>query len=251
MIDSLVSIVTPAYKASAWISETISSVHAQTYSNWEMLVVDDFSPDETAAVVAREAAADQRIRLIRQPRNSGPAAARNAALEAASGRWIAFLDSDDLWLPEKLEQQLAFHRREAAVLTFTEFRRMLADGSRVGKLVKIPDKLTYRQLLGNTAIATSTVLVDRSRSGSFRMKETYYDDFGCWLDLLRGGAPARGLHQDLMRYRVVGQSISRNKLRSAHEIWKHYRTIEGLNVMRSSWYFLHYAANGVRKYRQF
>ena len=251
MIDTLVSIVTPAYKASAWISETIASARAQTYPHWEMLIVDDCSPDNTAAIVEREAAEDGRIKLIRRPRNGGPSAARNSALEAAQGRWIAFLDSDDLWLPEKLEKQLDFQQRNGAVLTFTEFRRIAADGSKVGQLVKIPDRLSYRQLLGNTAIATSTALVDRARSGPFRMTHTYCHDFACWLDILRSGSVAHGLHEDLMRYRVVSGSFSRNKLRSAQEVWKFYRRMERLDVLRSGWYFVHWATNAVRKYRRF
>ncbi|MDW8259669.1 MAG: glycosyltransferase family 2 protein, partial [Gammaproteobacteria bacterium] len=125
--------ITPAYRAAKFIAETIQSVQAQTYPDFEMLIVDDCSPDETAAVVARFAAEDPRIRLLRQSVNGGPAAARNRALMEARGRWIAFLDSDDLWLPEKLCRQLAFHRATDAALTYTAFRRISSDGSRLGR----------------------------------------------------------------------------------------------------------------------
>lgn len=250
-VDNLVSIVTPTYKAANFVSETVRSVQAQTYANWEMLVVDDCSPDDTVRVVSRLAEDEPRLRLIRQSRNGGPAAARNAAIAAARGRWLAFLDSDDLWLPEKLERQIEFQRRHAAKLSYTEFRRISADGSKVGALVRVPARLSYRSLLGNTAIATSTVIVDRALAGDVRMKKIYYDDFGCWLDILRNGGFAVGLREDLMRYRVLGGSVSRNKRKSAVEVWRTYRSVEGLGALESLYYFSQYALRGALKYRRF
>ena len=249
--QDLVSIITPAFNAANYVEATIAAVQAQTHGHWEMLVVDDCSSDNTVEIVERAAALDPRVRLIRQRRNGGPAAARNSALEAATGRWVAFLDSDDLWLPEKLESQLAFQRRHSAKVTFTAFRRITADGRQTGHLINIPERVSYRQLLGNTVIATSTVVVDRTMSGEFRMKAMYYDDFGCWLDLLRGGNVALGLQDDLMRYRVVSQSVSRNKKNSARQVWRTYRMVEGLSLLRASWYFVNYAVNGYLKYRRF
>ncbi len=250
-IDSLVSIVTPAFRAARYIGETIRSVQAQTYRDLEMLVVDDCSPDDTAAIVASFAASDPRIRLLRQQVNGGPAAARNRALAEARGRWIAFLDSDDTWLPQKLEKQLQFHQAQGAKLSFTEFRRVDADGSHVGRLITVRDWLDYDRLLCNTGIATSTVVVDRARTGPFSMKKTYYDDYACWLELLRSGGRAVGLHEDLMRYRVLGGSVSRNKLRSARHVWRTYREVERLGLVRSAWSFVNYAGRGVFKYWRF
>jgi len=246
----LVSIVTPAYKAASFISETIQSVIDQTYPNWEMLVVDDLSPDNTREVVQEWSARDSRVSLIRQSKNGGPAAARNAALEKARGRWIAFLDSDDVWMPRKLESQVSFHENSGAKISYTEFRRMNADGSDVGGLEKVPDKLRYRQLLGNTAIVTSTVLLDTEKTGRVTMKMTYYDDFACWLEILRSGGFAVGLHEDLLRYRIVGGSVSRDKFRSAKEVWNTYRRIEKINALSSAWYFSNYAVRGWLKYRK-
>jgi len=248
---ALVSIITPAYRSARFIAESVRSAQVQGHANWEMLIVDDCSPDDTPEVVARLADADPRIRLFRQPTNRGPAAARNAALDAAQGRYVAFLDSDDLWLPDKLERQLAFMAQRRAALSFTEFRRISQDGARLGQRLAVPETLTYRQLLCNTAIATSTVIVDRELSGEFRMKKTYYDDFTAWLEILRRGHIASGLREDLMRYRVVGKSVSRNKLRSAEMVWRAYREIEGLGVFDSSWCFLNYAVRGTLKYRYF
>jgi teichuronic acid biosynthesis glycosyltransferase TuaG len=249
--DALVSIVTPAYRAARFVGETIRSAQAQTYPNFEMLIVDDCSPDDTCAVVERAGAGDPRIRLLRQEKNGGPAAARNRALSEARGRWIAFLDADDLWLPEKLERQLVFHRRHGAKITFTEFRRITADGARTGRLVKVQDWLDYGRLLCNTGIATSTVIVDRALTGAFSMKKTYYDDYACWLGLLRTGGRAVGLREDLMRYRVVGASVSRNKINSARQVWNTYRDVENLGWLRSAWSFANYAARGYLKYRRF
>jgi teichuronic acid biosynthesis glycosyltransferase TuaG len=250
-VDTLVSIITPAYRAAAHIGETIESVQAQDYAEWEMLIVDDCSPDNTAEVVARYAAADTRVRLIRQSRNGGPAAARSAALAHARGRWVAFLDSDDLWLPDKLSAQLAFHRGSDAVLTFTSFRRINAAGDKTGRLIHIRPRLDYLALLKNTAIATSTVIVDRRISGTIKMKPTYYDDYACWLELLRPGRIALGLDRDLMRYRVLGKSVSRNKLKSASHVWRTYREVERLGLLRSMWSFANYAGRGVLKYWRF
>lgn len=250
MTAPLVSIITPAYKAMAYVEETVRSVQAQSVTSWEMLVVDDGSPDETAAVVARLAEADPRIRLIRQA-NAGPAMARQTALDHATGRYIAFLDSDDLWLPAKLERQLAFMEAREAVLSFTAFRRINADGSETGRVIPVPARLVYRQLLGNTAIATSTVIIDRTRSGPLAMTKTYYDDFVLWLGILKRGHAALGLDEDLMRYRVLGQSVSRNKWRSMRMVWKTYRDVERLNLPRSALAFAGYAWNAWWKYRVF
>lgn len=249
---SLVSIITPAYKAAAVIGETIRSVLDQTYPQWELLITEDCGPDETRAVVREWAARDPRIVLIEAPQNGGPAAARNHSLARARGRWLAFLDSDDLWLPDKLEAQLAFHRAHpGAKLSFTGFRRISADGTRTGRYLSVPASLGYRGLLGNTAIATSTVIVDREATGPFTMKPAYYDDFACWLALLKPGGRALGLDRDLMRYRVMDASVSRDKGNSARQVWKAYREIERLGPIASAWYFAQYSARAWWKYRRF
>jgi len=247
---NLVSIIMPAYCAERYIGEALHSVQLQGVSDWELFVVDDGSPDNTADVVASYARNDSRIRLIQQA-NSGPAMARQAAVDRAAGRYVAFLDSDDYWLPDKLSRQLEFMAERNAAVSFTCFRRINQDGSRIGHLISIPDKLDYRGLLCNTALATSTVMIDRQRTGTFQMTNTYYDDYALWLDLLRRGHLAHGLQEDLMRYRVVGQSVSRNKGKSARMVWRTYREIERLSPLMSAWCFSHYALNAWRKYRNF
>lgn len=247
----LVSIITPAYKASGYIAETIKSVLAQSYPHWELLIADDCSPDDTRTVIEHWCSTDERIKLIRLAKNGGPSAARNAALEHATGRWIAFLDSDDLWLPTKLEETIQFANDNQAALVFTGFRRFSHGDGRLGDYIGVPAKLGYRQLLGNTAIATSSVVLDSLKTGPIRMKKVFYDDFVCWLEILKSGFIAYGLDRDLMRYRVLSASVSRNKKRSAMEVWRTYRQVERLSLISAVWYFLNYGMRAALKYSRF
>jgi teichuronic acid biosynthesis glycosyltransferase TuaG len=236
-----------AHDAEAFIAETIASVQAQTLGDWELLVADDASSDRTTAIVAAAAAEDPRIRLIRLEPNGGVARARNEALAAAQGRFIAFLDSDDLWLPQKLERQVAFMKAKEAAVSYTAFRRIDESGSRVGRLVKVPARLTYRQLLRNTAIATLTGMVDTAKTGPLRMTEARRDDYILWLSLLKRGFVAHGLQADLARYRVVRGSLSSKPKRSATWVWDVYRKVEKLGLLQAAWCMLHYGARAVAK----
>jgi teichuronic acid biosynthesis glycosyltransferase TuaG len=247
----LVSIITPSWNVERLIGETILSVQAQTLGDWELLIADDCSTDNTTAVIESYAAKDARVKLIRQPRNGGPALARQAAIEQAKGRFIAFLDSDDLWLPAKLERQVAFARQHRAALSFTAFRRINEDGSITGRLIAVPDSLTYDQLLKNTSIATLTALVDRDIAGNFAMKNEGYDDFCLWLSILKLGHVAWGLNEDLARYRVRGVSVSSRRGRAAGWVWHIYRNVERLSLLKSAWCFAHWAARAWLKRRQF
>jgi teichuronic acid biosynthesis glycosyltransferase TuaG len=247
----LISIITPSWNVEGLIGETIASVQAQTFSDWELLIADDCSTDNTAAVIESFAAKDPRVKLIRQPRNGGPALARQAAIEQATGRFIAFLDSDDLWLPTKLERQIAFAREHRAALSYTGFRRINEDGSVTGRLISVPASLTYDQLLRNTAIATLTAMIDRDISGPIAMKNEGYDDFCLWLDVLRPGHVAYGLNEDLARYRVRGVSVSSRPLRSAGWVWRIYRNVERLSLLKSAWCFAHWGVRAWLKRREF
>lgn len=250
-VSNLVSIVTPAYNAARFIEEAVDSVRTQSYENWELLVVDDQSKDATGSLVAAFARRDPRIKLIRAEENGGPARARNLALDVARGRYVAFLDSDDIWLPHKLERQLAFMEQVEASVSYTGYRRISEDGSRLGHQVSVPVKLDYRGLLRNTAILTSSAMVDRAQAGDFRMKSTYYDDFALWLQLLKVGGRACGLNEDLVRYRVVHGSVSRSKLKSARMVWRTYREVEALNLFEALFAFAGYAVNAKLKYSRF
>jgi teichuronic acid biosynthesis glycosyltransferase TuaG len=215
------------------------------------LIADDCSTDSTPAVIESYAAKDPRIKLIRQPRNGGPALTRQGAIEQAQGRFIAFLDSDDLWLPTKLERQLAFAREHRAALSYTAFRRINEDGSVTGRLIAVPESLTYDQLLKNTSIATLTALVDRDISGPIAMKNEGYDDFCLWLSILKPGHIAWGLNEDLARYRVRGVSVSSRRMRAAGWVWNIYRNVERLSLLKSTWLLGHWGARAWLKRRQF
>ena len=242
-----VSIITPAWKAAEFLPETIGSVQAQTFGDWEMLIADDCSPDNTRDVISRFAANDPRIKLVALDQNGGPAKARQAALDQATGRYIAFLDSDDLWLPPKLERQLAHMDITRAALSYTAFRRINEVGSVTGRLITVPTRLSYRQLLKNTAIATLTAVIDRDIAGHFAIPDVGYDDFGLWLSILRRGHIAHGLGEDLARYRVVGGSVSSKPARSAKWVWTIYRESEGLGPVHAAWCLGHYGARAYLK----
>lgn len=250
-VAPLVSVITPAYNAAGTIAETIRSVQAQEFGDWQMLIADDNSQDETCAVVEALAGADPRIALIRRSATGGSGPARNAALEWARGRFVAFLDSDDLWLPEKLKRQLAFMADTGCAISYTAFRRITADGARTGRLIPAPARVTYGTLLKNTAIATLTAMVDTRQTGPLRMADARRDDYILWLSLLRQGFAARGLQEDLARYRARGGSLSSRPRRSAAWTWRVYREAERLDLVQASWCMAHYGARAVIKRLRF
>jgi len=158
MSDLMVSIITPAYNAERFLPQTIKSVQQQTHSNWEMLIVNDCSTDNTEAVIRSFQEKDNRIKYLKMPTNSGPAAARDAAIKVAKGRFLAFLDSDDLWLPEKLAMQMEFMLDHELGFSYTSYRRMSMDGENLSRPVQLQSRVTYRSYLKNTQIATLTVI---------------------------------------------------------------------------------------------
>ncbi len=251
MIDDLVSIVMPAYNAEATIAQSIRSVQAQDYSRWELLVVDDCSHDHTNEIVSQISNRDSRVRYIRQNRNRGSGAARARALAEAQGRYLAFLDSDDQWLPGKLTRQVEFLRGNGGGFCFTAYRRFNRDPAQAGRLISVPERLTYQEALGNTAIATSTVLLDRARVPRLEIRDVYHDDLALWLSIMRQDVIALGLEEDWMRYRVAQGSKSHNRLRMARMVWRTYRDVENLGVIRSAWCFLQYAMRACLKHARF
>ncbi len=245
-----VSIITPAYNSSATIQETVNSVLRQTFQDWELLIVDDASEDATWQVINAEAGLDDRIRVFRQPGNMGAAAARNLAMQEARGRYIAFLDADDLWPPEKLDRQLAFMRRKDAVFSFTSYRMITEAGDFIGNRVQVPATIDYSGLLKNTIIGCLTVMLDSNRTGPLKMENLRSgQDYTLWFHLLRDGMVAYGLDEDLARYRLVSGSVSRNKIKAARRMWKLYRVYERLSLPYSVWCFANYAWNAVKKSR--
>lgn len=243
----LVSIITPAWKAARYIGETLASVRAQTLGDWEHLVIDDCSPDDTAQVVAAAAAGDPRLRLLRTPANGGPARARNVGLAEARGRYVCFLDADDLWHPEKLALQIETLTRRDAAICYTGYRRLSFDLDKRSRQIRVPRELTYSGLLRNTAIVTSSAMIDTARTGPLRMTEAARDDYLLWLGLLKAGHRAVGLNRDLVQYRRVPGSVSSKQLHASGIVWHIYRQHERLPLPFALWCFLNYAARAVWK----
>jgi teichuronic acid biosynthesis glycosyltransferase TuaG len=244
----LVSIITPAYNASQYIEETISSVLKQTFRNWEMIIVDDCSTDNTREKTKALGAEDERIRLICLEENGGAAVARNRGLQLARGRYIAFLDSDDCWKPQKLEKQLSFMKENDYAFTFTAYELMTQEGEFLNKQVWAPDELSYSDLLKNTIIGCLTVMIDREKTGPFQMLNIRTrQDLATWLAILKQGHSAYGLNELLAEYRTGNPSISKNKWKALKMNWFVYRKVEKLNVLKAFWCFSHYAIHAVAK----
>lgn len=238
----LVSVITPAYNAARFICETMDSVRAQTYENWEMIIVDDQSSDNTVQLVKRYEQKDNRIRLVQLNQNSGSAIARNTAMDHANGRYIAFLDSDDRWLPKKLQKQLCFMQENDLAFTFTKYVRMHENGELTNGISKAPVKLSYDDLMKRCVIGCLTVMLDREKIGEERMVNIRTrQDYAFWLTITRKGFYAYGLPEVLAEYRLVADSISSNKIKAAKRNWYVFRVVEKQPLYKAIWYFSHYA----------
>ena len=226
-------------------------VRAQTYSDWELLLVEDGSTDKSAALIEAymQRTGDERIRLIRQPGNLGAAKARNRGLLETKGRYIAYLDSDDLWVPEKLERELKFMQEKKAAFAFTGYEFADEQGKGTGKVVRVPQTLTYKQALKNTTIFTTTVMFDTEKIDKelLKMPIIKSEDTALWWKVLRCGYVAYGLDENLVKYRRVGQSLSSNKLEAVRRIWNLYRKAEGMSVLSSAWNFCFWAVRAVKR----
>lgn len=248
-IEPLISVITPSYHSARFIRETIESVLAQTYTNWEMIIVDDCSTDDTVEIVKEYTERDQRIRLFQLKQNSGTAVARNLAIDMSRGRYLAFLDSDDQWLPKKLEKQLHFMRERQIAFSFTQYRNIDESG-KTGSIVSIPNHVNYEQSLKQNVIGCLTVMLDRKLIGSVKMVNIRSrQDYALWLSLLKKGHLAYGLQEVLAKYRNVENSLSSNKIKVARQNWKVYREIEKLSLTKSLWYFLNYMYFKLKKYK--
>ena len=248
MQANLVSIITPSYNSEKFVSKTIVSVLSQTYKNWEMIIVDDCSPDNSSQIIEKYCKNDSRIKLIKLEQNSGPAVARNRAIEEAKGRYIAFLDADDLWLAEKLEQQLAFMQKNNTAFTYSGYKLVSEEDDDLG--VFIPRKeLTYEEILKTNDIGCLTAIYDAQKLGKIYMPNILKrQDYGLWLKILKQIGHTSGIQEPLAVYRIRKNSVSSNKLKAAGYQWKIYREIEKLNFTKSIYYFMHYALKGILKY---
>lgn len=250
MQNNLISIITPMYNGARFVTQTIDSVIAQTYPNWEMIVVDDGSKDDSPEIVQNYAVKDNRIKLIRQS-NAGSAAARNRALRHAQGRYICFLDADDLWDPEFLSSQIAFIEKKKAGIVYASYRRIDEKGEEILKPFIVPDKVDYTGLLKTCSISCLTALFDRTQTGDVFFNEalrSMRDDFVFWLTLLKKVDFAYGNKNVLAAYRVFASSTTGNKRKVMKPQFMVYYKVEKLGLFRSAYYFVQWAVNGLKKY---
>lgn len=247
MREGLVSIITPVYNAEEFIGQTIDSVLKQTYVDWELLLIDDCSSDSSADII-KNYLDDKRIKYIKLDKNSGAAVTRNTGLSNANGRYIAFLDSDDIWKPDKLEKQINLTKEKNVGFVFTSYRYITQNGNPMSKVARAPEKIDYNGLLKNTIIGCSTVLIDKSIIGDFRMAEVRRgQDTATWLQILKYTDYAYGVYEDLVWYRVVSGSLSSNKFNAIKRTWNTYRKVEKLSLPKAMYVFVFYAYNALKK----
>ena len=247
-----VSIITPSFRSKKFINQTLQSIKNQTFGDFEVLIVDDASPDGSADYIA-SILPDERFQLIRLNANLGAGEARNVGLRNARGRYIAFLDADDLWMEDKLEQQLEFMAKNDAALTFSAYEVISEDGELVTDLVPVPELITKHQYLRNTVIGCLTVVLDKEKfSQEIAMPNLRTSqDVALWVSLLNEIEYAHGLPNVLASYRVVKNSNTSNKFRVAKDMWFFYRVHLGIGLIESLSCFAQYAFNAItkRKYR--
>jgi len=244
----VVSVVMPAYNARRFIGQAIQSVLDQTYGAWQLIVVDDASMDDTAEIVASFQRVDGRIQYERNPGNRGVVHSRNRALELARGKYVAFLDADDVWAPAKLASQVAFMETTGAPVSYGNYFRIDGDGRTVGKVLA-PDSLCYEDMLKSNFIGNLTGIFRRADLADLRFENIKHEDYVFWLRALDrvGVARATPTGEPLASYRVSADSLSANKFKAARWQWAIYRSVLGLSVLRSMSCFIWYAWFAVMK----
>ncbi len=242
-----VSIVMPAYNAEKFIAEAILSVQAQTYSNWELLIVDDCSTDDTAGIVERFAREDTRIRYYKQPENAGAAKARNKAIEMAQGRYLAFLDSDDLWTPDKLEVQIGYMQRENVSFSCSIYGKIDENGRDLNRIADRPGVRGYWELLKDCP-GNSTVIYDTQGLGKIYVSNIRKrNDYVLWLDVIKKAGTLHCMDRVLGYHREREGSISSNKLSLVKYHWTIYRDMEHLSLAKSIYLLAYWCTKGLRR----
>ncbi|MBO4266995.1 MAG: glycosyltransferase family 2 protein [Lachnospiraceae bacterium] len=242
-----VSIVVPVYNAGRCIADTITSVLKQTHTDHELLLVDDGSTDNSREIIA--GFLSETVRLLQNKGPKGAAGARNTGIEAASGRFIAFIDADDLWKEDKLSHQIEFMKQTDAAFSFTGYEFADENGRGLGTVVRVPGKLSYRQALKNTTIFTSTVMFDMDKlsKDDIFMPCVKSEDTATWWKILKTGLVAYGLDENLTLYRRMGKQLSSNKLEAIRRIWNLYRNEEHLGLIYSIYCFCNWAVRAVAR----
>lgn len=246
----LVSILMAAYNSEKTIQLAIRSVQAQTFEDWELIIINDCSTDNTPFIVTNIQKDDARIKLLNNEINSGVSISRKNGLKLASGKWIAVLDSDDMWDREKLEKQLAFADKTRGEFFFTGSSFIDAEGNSIDWQLHVPETLSYRKLLKQNLISNSSVLINADLYKKYyAVGDKMHEDFAIWLSITREGYTAYGIDEPLLIYRLNNSSKSSNKIKAALMNWNTYRYI-GLPLPEASYYMMCYTVNGIRKYKK-
>ena len=247
-MNSLVSIIVPCYNSSKFICECIDSVIDQSYSNWEMLIVDDYSTDNSRDLILKYSKNNKKIKTFFLEKNVGPAEARNIAISNSKGKYIAFLDSDDVWRNNKLERQIHFMNNNKISFSFTSYQPISENGKKKYSVIKVPKKIGYHGYLKNTIIGCLTVVIDREEIGEFKMPNiSSSHDMALWLLIMKRDHLAFGLNENLAYYRLVSTSNTSKKWKAAKDVWNVYRNVEKLNVFYSFICFIGYVYNAIKK----
>lgn len=248
-VDGRVSVIVPVYNVERYIDKTLESIFSQTYKNIEIVLVDDCSKDNSAEIIAKYKKSHPEIIYFRQPKNMGAGAARNKALELAAGQYVAFLDSDDLWLPEKTKRQLRLMKKTKSPFSYTAIEMIDENGKILKTKRNIKEICDYKYLLHNTIIATSSVIIDRTVYGDFRMPlRRGGQDYATWLMLLRNGVVAYGINHALIKYRVSRNSLSSNKFKSIKQVWEIQTKDENINKITTAYNVCCFTINALKKY---
>lgn len=248
--EALVSIVMPAYNCEKYVIDAINSVLTQTYQNWELLVLDDGSKDNTFNIINEFGKKDSRIRPLQNKKNMGVSATRNRGIELALGDWIAFLDSDDMWEPSKLEKQLKVADKNSAEFLFSGSSYINEKGVTFNGIYEVPEKVTYKILRNHNVISCSSVLVKRQYLNNIKMeKDEMHEDYATWLRILKLGVIAYGVNEPLLIYRISRNSKSGNKMKTVKMTYKVFRFI-GINPIGSAYFMVRHVIGSVGKYRK-
>lgn len=265
-MQPLISIITPAYNVEKYIGRTIESVLNQTYPNWELIIVDDHSKDDTWKVASEYAVTNSRIKVIKTTENGGAGVARNTGIKQATGDYIAFLDSDDLWAPSKLEVQISRMLETGALFSFMAYHVIAADDKYI-KTIHVPSKVSYTDLLSGCDVGCLTAVYNAKELGKLffldhiRNRDLPFpleilrkwgkEDYVLWLQIAKKNSNTDlfiGIDEPLAYYRKHEGGISSNKTKAAKYQWMVYRNIEHLNLLKSSIYFINYTINGLVKH---
>lgn len=247
----IVSIIIPVYGCEAYLRETLDSVIAQTFTEWEAILINDCSPDNSLVIANEYAERDPRFRVYSHEKNQGAHIARNTALEYVRGRYISYLDSDDIWMPQKLQIQLDFMQKNGVYACITSYQTVEEDGT-YRNTVTVPERTGYKQMLGNTLTCTHTAVFDTEKiDKNLLIMPTIgaAEDLATWLTVMKAGFDFFGLPDVMAKYRKHGGSRSSNKIRAMKNTWNIYRNIEHLNIFQSAYYFVGYAFHAVMKRR--